>query len=182
MSRGVLSWLPNAVGFQLVWVAAVGGAARGLWWAGPAALLIFAALQLGFSRWRRADAALMLLAGVVGFAIDSLWIQLDWIEFSSPLPWTGAAPIWIVAMWVGFALTLNHSLSTLKNYPLIAVIFGLIGGPLAYWIAGSVWGAAVIEPTLWPYVGLAISWGVLTPLLLIAAERFRGPDRAMAAS
>ena len=58
------SWLPNAVCFQLVWVACVGGAAKGWWWAGPAAVAIFAAWQLPLSRWPRADMLLMLRRGV----------------------------------------------------------------------------------------------------------------------
>ena len=32
------AWLPNAIAFQLVWLAAVGGAGRGWWWSGPLAL------------------------------------------------------------------------------------------------------------------------------------------------
>ena len=73
------AWLPNVVGFQIVWIAAVGGAARGWWWAGPLALLIFASIQLPISRWRVADLKLMLIAAALGFAVESLWVQLGWI-------------------------------------------------------------------------------------------------------
>ena len=165
------AWLPNVVGFQIVWIAAVGGAARGWWWAGPLALLIFASIQLTISRWRVADLKLMLIAAALGFAVDSLWVQLGWIEFRSAQPWPSLAPIWIVAMWMGFALTLNHSLAALKSQTVIAVAFGLIGGPLAYWIAASVWHAAVIQAAWQPYAGLAIAWGLVTPLLLWLAQR-----------
>jgi len=179
LSAGKFAWLPNALGFQIVWIAAVGGAARGWWWAGPLAVSVFAAWQLGVSRWRRADASLMVIAAVLGFAVDTLWVQLDWIQFASATPWASAAPVWIVAMWVGFALTLNHSLSALKDYALIAVAFGLIGGPLAYWIAASVWHAATIADTWLPYAGLAVSWGLITPLLLrLAAGLVRQPQTA----
>lgn len=172
MSTSKWSWLPNALGFQIVWCAAVGGAAGGLWWAGPLAVAIFAGAQLSVSRWRGADIKLMLLAAVLGFAVDTLWVQLGWIEFRSALPWSTLAPVWIVAMWMGFALTLNHSLSALKPHLVMAVVFGVIGGPLAYWIAGSVWNAAVIDKSMLPYVGLAISWGLITPFLLRTAQRW----------
>jgi len=33
--------LRNYLALQLVWLAAVAGAGRGLWWAGPAALAVF---------------------------------------------------------------------------------------------------------------------------------------------
>jgi hypothetical protein len=170
MKWSQLDWLPNVLGFQIVWCAAVGGAARDWWWAGPLALGLFALWQFSVTRWRGADFKLMLVAAVIGFAVDTLWVQLGWIEFRSALPWSTAAPVWIVAMWMGFALTLNHSLSALKSRFAVAVAFGVIGGPLAYWIAASVWGAAVIEGSLLPYLGLAVSWGLITPLLLRLAE------------
>ena len=171
MNASKWAWLPNVVGFQIVWIASVAGAARGWWWAGPLALLIFASVQLFISRWREADFKLMLIAAVVGFGIDSLWVQLGWIKFASAQPWTTLAPVWIVAMWMGFALTLNHSLAALKVHTFLAVVFGLVGGPLAYWIAGSVWHAAEIQPTWLPYAGLALCWGLATPLLLWMAQR-----------
>jgi hypothetical protein len=177
-----LAWLPNALGFQAVWCAAVGGAAAGLWWAGPLALLVFAALQLTFSTVRGADLQLMAIAALLGFGVDSLWVQLGWIEFGSPQPWAAAAPVWIVAMWVGFALTLNHSLSALKRHAGVAIAFGLVGGPLAYWIAASVWQAARIDAGWMPYVALAVSWGAITPLLLHVADRLVARAQPQAAA
>ncbi len=178
MNRSALAWLPNALGFQIVWCAAVGGAARGWWWAGPLALAVFALWQLSISRWPAADMRLMLLAAVLGFALDSLWVQLGWIEFRSAQPWSAFAPVWIVAMWMGFALTLNHSLNALKSHRMIAVLFGLLGGPLAYWIAASVWHAAQIQATWLPYLGLAVSWALVTPLLLRVAQHWVQPRAA----
>jgi hypothetical protein len=157
--------LSNLIGFQLVWVSAVGGAARGWWWAGPLALLAFASWQLAVSRSPRADAQLLLICAAVGMAIDTLWVQLGWMRFEAAVPWSGLAPVWIVAMWMGFALTLNHSMATLNSRPWLGAALGAIGGPLAYWAAGSAWGAVTIaEPAA--YAGLALAWAVLTPALL----------------
>jgi hypothetical protein len=160
----------NLVGFQLVWASAVGGAARGWWWAGPLALLAFAAWQLAVSRTSRTDAQLLLVCAAVGIAIDTLWVQLGWMRFEAAVPWSGLAPIWIIAMWMGFALTLNHSMAALKPYPWLGAMLGAVGGPLAYWAAGTAWGAVTIaDPAA--YVGLAVAWAVLTPLLLRLAEQ-----------
>jgi hypothetical protein len=167
----VRSWLPNALGFQLVWLASVGGAAYGWWWAGPAALIPFAIWQIATSRWPRADLLLMCAAAGAGFAIDSVWTQSGLMQFASPSPSPAWAPVWIVAMWMGFALTLNHSLAALKTHPRIAFAFGLLGGPLAYWIADSAWNAVDIVPGATAYVALGIAWAVATPLMLYAAER-----------
>ncbi|MFA5683618.1 MAG: DUF2878 domain-containing protein [Lysobacteraceae bacterium] len=164
------TWLPNALGFQFVWCATVGGAARGLWWPGLLALAAFAGWQLRISRHRRADLQLMLVAAIGGFALDSLWVGLGWVQHRAALPWSPVAPVWIVALWIGFALTLNHSLAALKPHRLLAIAFGALGGPLAYWIAAELWQASTIDGWI-PYLALALAWGVATPLLLCLASR-----------
>lgn len=167
------TWLPNAICFQLVWLAAVGGAAQGWWWAGPAALLAFAAWQVPLSRRPGVDVGLMLGAAALGFATDTLWVQLGLMRFSTPLPWSGVAPVWIVALWMGFALTLNHSLASLKRHLALAALLGVLGGPLAYAVADRAWSAVdLAEPTWSVLLALALAWGAITPLLLRAATRF----------
>lgn len=177
------AWLPNAISFQLVWLASVGGAAHGWWWAGPLALVLFAAWQLPTSKWPRADALLMLVAGIVGIGIDTLWVQLDLMHFTTPLPWRGVAPIWIVSLWMGFALTLNHSLASLKRHLGIAGALGVLGGPLAYWGAERAWLAVELADPTWLVLGaLALAWGLVTPALLVLAERLepRAPGMTLA--
>jgi hypothetical protein len=168
-------WLPNALGFQMVWCATVAGAARGWWWAGPLAVSIFAIWQLSVSRAPRDDLVLMLVAAVIGFAVDSAWVLLGFMRFSTPAPWSELAPIWIVSLWVGFALTLNHSLAGLKQHLWLAMGLGLVGGPLAYAFAERTWRAVELGDPVWLVFGaLALAWGAATPALLFAA---RGLDR-----
>ncbi|MCG6117236.1 MAG: DUF2878 domain-containing protein [Aquimonas sp.] len=166
--------IANALCFQLVWLATVAGAANGLWWAGPLAALAFAAWQVPLSECPRADLKLMATAAVAGFLIDSALVVGGLLVFSTPVPWEGAAPIWIVALWVGFALTLNHSLSGLKRRPVLAIGLGLLGGPLAYWIAARAWNAVEFNGSvLLPLLAIGLIWAVITPLLLALAERLR---------
>ena len=56
----------NVVGFQLVWLASVGGAGAGMAWAGPVAALVFAAATLAFGGRRRDDLRLLLVALPLG--------------------------------------------------------------------------------------------------------------------
>lgn len=168
------TWLPNMIAFQVTWLAAVGGAGRGCWWCGPLALAAFAAWQLPISRLPRADGVLMLIAGGVGFVVDTLWVWLGLMEFAQPGSWPRAAPVWIVSLWMGFALTLNHSMGLLKSHPWAAVALGVIGGPLAYGVADGAWQAvALSQPTWQPLAALALAWGVLTPGLLWLATRLQ---------
>lgn len=175
-------WLPNLVGFQVVWMAAVGGAAQGWWWAGPAALAGFAGWQLSVSQSRRSDLRLAGLCAALGLLLDSLWVQLGFMRFEAAMPAPGLAPVWILAMWVGFGLTVNHSLSGLKGMPWLAALFGVLGGPLAYWAAERAWGAVDIADSPWPFAALAVSWGLVTPLLLQLGDRWLAPARAAASS
>ncbi len=172
--------IANLVSFQLVWMATVGGAAQGWWWAGPLAVLVFAAWQVPLSSAPRADLKLMAIAAGAGFVIDSALVLSGLLTFRTPLPWDFAAPVWIVALWVAFALTLNHSMDSLKRRPLLAVLLGLIGGPLAYWLAARVWNAVDLNSSVWLTLAvIGAVWGIVTPLLLALAERLKRAPQAV---
>ena len=100
-----------------------------------------------------------------------------------PVPWAAAAPVWIVALWMGFALTLNHSMAALKTRPWAAVALGVIGGPLAYLVAQNAWQAVTLSQPAWqPLAALALAWGALTPALLALGTRLQtGRPRPAAA-
>ncbi len=166
----------NVVFFQITWMACVGGAAAGMWWLGPLILLAFCAWQLSVSRHRLADVQLMLIAGVIGMVADTLLVQAGLLRFAAPVPWPQLAPIWIIALWMAFALTLNHSLAALRSRLWLAAAFGLVGGPLAYWIAIRVWaGAEFSGSPMLALLALALIWAVVTPVLLMLATRLSGP-------
>ena len=162
----------NLLGYQAIWCATVYGAANDRWYLGLALLLPFALWQIGRSRWPRADLALVLLAAVLGFAVDTAFAASGWLRYASPLPAETLAPFWILAMWMAFALTLNHSLAFLKRRLVVATALGALSGPFAYWIADRAWSAIAIgEPAVRTLLALAIAWGALTPLLLAIATR-----------
>lgn len=162
-------WI-NALFYQATWVIAIAGAAHGWWWAGPAALAVFAAWQLTVSLQRRADALLLMYAAAIGFAIDSAFAQSDLLSYAAAAPWAHLAPIWIVALWMSFALTLNHSLAYLKTHPRFAAALGGVGAPLAY-LAAAHWGALVFPTLFLPaLILLSAGWAVVTPVLCRLAE------------
>ena len=162
-------WI-NAIFYQATWLIAIIGAARGWWWAGPAALAVFAAWQLAVSTQRRADALLLACSAGIGFVIDSAFAQTHLINYSAAMPWPHFAPGWIVALWMSFALTLNHSLSYLKTHALVAATLGAIGAPLAY-LAAAHWGAITFPAASTPaLLMLAAGWAVITPALCRLAQ------------
>lgn len=157
--------LINAVLFQGVWLGCVvGGGVYGLLWPGVLALVILVASISGMPC-RRQDVLMAMLALPAGLLLDSLWIQLGVLDFHGAT----YAPSWILLMWIGVALTINHSLVMLRDRPLLGAIVVALFGPVAY-IGGHKLGAVIVPEfsSLW-MVGL--SWGLLFGLLFVIAQR-----------
>lgn len=156
----------NVVGYQLVWLASVYGAAQSMPWLGPVTVALFAAVHLSLSPSRQADLRMIAIAIVLGFLLDSLFAASGLLHYASPWPSTVLAPVWILSMWVGFALTLDHSMGFLRGNWMAAGAFGLIGGPLAYWAAERVFGAVSYGAShLVVGVALGVAWAIALPLL-----------------
>jgi len=128
MSQRADFWI-NAIVFELVWLAAVGGAGQGLWWAGALALSVFFGYQVRASAHARADAMLAALACVFGFIADSLFARSGLVAYAAAVPSAHWAPLWIVALWANLALTLNHSLAFLQQRLPLAALLGAIAAP-----------------------------------------------------
>lgn len=176
MTRGAI--VLNAVAYQLVWFATVLGAGRGLWWPGPLAVLVFAALHLGVMvrnrDVRRRDLALVAAAVACGLVIDGVLSGSGAVVFAaaSPALPPGGAPLWMLTLWAAFALTLRHSLRAVTARPVLAALLGAIGGPLAYLGAARATGAVSFpEPSGATLAMLAGGWCVALGLLALLASR-----------
>ena len=159
-------FIVNLLGFQAVWFAAVIGAANGSPWAGPVAAGVFIAAHLAWTPDRSGDKRLLAAALPMGLAADSLLVATGLLVFASPWPSAFLAPVWILAMWAGFALTLNHSMAFLRDRPWLAAGFGAIGGPLAYLGASNAFGAVSFGHSApLALLALGVIWGVALPVL-----------------
>lgn len=167
--------IANLVAFQVVWFAAVIGAANGMPWAGPVAALLFAAAHFAWMPGHAGDFRLLLLSLPLGLAADSLFAATGLLRFESPWPSESLAPAWILSMWAGFALTLNHSMAFLRGRWWLAAVFGLFGGPLAYWGAAQGFGAVEFGPSpMLALAALAVVWGIALPLMYALQPRIGG--------
>ncbi len=163
----------NYVGSQIGWLTCVIGAARGLPWAGPIFAALFLPLHLWGSPQRWRELSYILAATLLGSGVDSLKKASGLLTYASDTSPAWLAPIWIVAMWLLFSSTFNASFSWLKGRYGGAILFGVIGGPLAY-IAGERLGGVTFNFD-WPItiVSLALIWGGLIPSLVWLAERIK---------
>ncbi|HEX5693288.1 MAG TPA: DUF2878 domain-containing protein [Arenimonas sp.] len=179
--KGAWLTLGNVLGFQAVWLASVAGAGAGLAWAGPLAALVFAGAMLAWGGRARDDLRLLAVALPLGIALDSAFAASGWLVYAEAWPWTGVAPAWIASLWVGFALTLNHSMARLRQWPWAAAALGLVGGPLAYWTAAGAFDAVSFgAPVASVMVALALGWAAVLPLLFAVDDRLAARGDAIA--
>ena len=159
----------NGVAFQCCWMAFVASAAHENAWLGFIPLTLFAAWQLHASTQRRDDWLLVALAVAVGFLIDTMFAASGLLVYRAAVPSSWFAPVWILGLWAGFALTLNHSLRALQSRIGWSIAFGAVGGPAAYAAAGFGWHAVSFTSAPMALVALSIAWAIVTPLLTSSA-------------
>ena len=161
MSADNTRFLFNLVGFQAVWLSCVIGAGAGDWRPGVLTAIVFASLTLAFSHRRKHDLRTLAIALPIGFVMDSILAKSDWLRYAGAFPWDDWAPLWIMALWLAFALTLNHSLRGIYRNRLYTFLFGFLGGPLAYGIAAARFEAMTVEHRLLPSLLLiGAVWGI----------------------
>jgi hypothetical protein len=163
----------NIAAFQLGWLACVLGGAHGLPWLGVVVVGLVAALHLSWARSPGREALLLLTVGCIGALWDGLLVRLGFLQFPSGMFLPYLAPVWIIALWVGFATTLNLSLGWLQGRWYWALLFGALGGPLAYWAGMKLGGVHFPDPV----AGLAVvagGWSFLMPFVSWLALKLGG--------
>jgi len=176
--------LLNIACFQLGWFACVLGAAQSMPWIGPLVAVPVIALHLYQADNSRLEIVLMLIAAFVGSLFDQSLLSLGLIKFTSGSMHGYLLPLWMVTLWLLFATTLNVSLRWMRGRPVVAVIFGVVGGPLAY-MGGVKLGAMQFLQPPPLLIALAIGWGIFMPALLWLSTRLDGftngthPDKAI---
>lgn len=163
----------NIVAFEIGWFACVLGAAHGQPMLGIAVAALVIVLHLWLAAERARAALLIGVAVAVGAIWDTAMLHLGWIAYAAAGPWSGFAPLWILALWALFATTLDVSMQRLQARPLLAALLGLIGGPLSYLGAARLGACELVER------GAALAaqgggWALITPLLLTFARHLHG--------
>jgi Protein of unknown function (DUF2878) len=163
----------NLVIYQIVWLACILSAARGIPVLGILAALIAVVWHVSQAQRPLAEFQLILITGLIGGLWDSLLVVLGLIHYPSGalMPWM--APVWIIALWMAFATTFNLGLRWLHGHYGLAAIFGMVGGPLAWW-SGHALGALTLLNPLMTLAVLGLGWAALMPVLMRLAACFDG--------
>ncbi len=164
----------NVIAFQAAWLALVVGAANGFALVGLA--VTFGAIALHLVRSPRAgpEATLLLAATAVGLLIESAILATGLVSYAAPAPVSWLPPAWLVMLWPAFATLLNVTFRPFRDWTLMAVAFGFVLVPFAYY-AGAMLGAmSMPEPALRTLLLIGIAWAAALPLLLALARRWDG--------
>lgn len=163
----------NFVLFQLGWFGCVLSGAAGQPLLGTALAMVIISWHLWQAPKPQAEIKLIAVAILIGTVWDSFLVWQNWLSYPSGMLLPYSAPYWIVMMWALFATTLNVSLRWLKGRRVYAVVFGAIGGPLAYF-AGQRLGAVEFSDIKTAMLALLIGWALITPLLMALSQRYDG--------
>ncbi len=160
----------NMLLFQSLWLAAVIGSAKGYLWPCILLLLVLVSWQLSPKRRKDSDLRLFLVAIMMGFIVDTIWVQFGVMKFTNPMPLSQFAPIWILALWGGLALTVNHSMAWLKKHPLLPATMGIISAPLCYF-GGLRLNAVDYLMSFWTVsLCLSLAWSIALTILVKISE------------
>jgi len=162
----------NVLAFQAGWFACVLGAARGMEWLGPLAVVTVVTWHVIRASSRERELGLLAVAGLTGLAFETALAAAGAVVHQPSTFTIGGVPLWMIALWPLFATTLNVSLRWLRDRPVLAAACGLIGGALSYW-GGARLGAIDI-PNLSGLAAIAIGWAVAMPVLGAIARRLDG--------
>lgn len=164
----------NFLGFQIVWFAAVFGAADGNFWIGPIAVLVWLAVHVYWSESSKEEILIALTALGLGLLSDTILIGTGVYTPRGLVPGWLVTPPWMLALWVNFGTLVNGSLGWLRERYLLGAFLGAWGGPMAYY-SGHRLGALTFHPPLVFHLALlGAAWAVAVPLLFFLAEKFQG--------
>ncbi len=156
--------------FQSAWFACVWGGAQGQAWPG---VLATAAL-LAYLGWKTRPADVLRRAAVgagLGGILDGGLLYADMTAF--PQHAGALLPIWMLALWAGFAGVLPHMVPWLAGRRLLAIAFGAVGGPLAYYSAQAL--GAIEVAGLPGFAAVAAAWALAMAMLPL--EDFARPQK-----
>lgn len=162
----------NFILFQIAWLACVIGAAKGMPLLGVAVTFAVLAWHLHKANNAKPELLLMLAALAIGSCLDQFMLSMQVVAYQEHGWSASLVPVWIMALWLAFATTLNVSLAWMQGHYFICMLFGAAGGPLAYLGAEKI-GAVSLHGNA-TYIALSISWAGVTPLLVYLAAHLNG--------
>lgn len=175
MSRHHTDLLNYAL-YQAGWFAGVLGAGWGYPWAGFATAVALITVHVILTPQRTVELRLIALATITGFVVEIVQLASGTYRFPSGMMVAGVSPPWLLALWAQLATTFRYCLRGIVLRPARALLFGGLGGPIAF-LAGERLGAVQFTSPLLPgLVRLSLAWLLALGIFSMAARRAMPPD------
>lgn len=157
--------------YQAGWFACILGAAWGWPVAGTLIAVALTAVHLLLSRDRAGESWLIALALGLGLAVEWYQVRSGTYAFTSGVVVSWMSPPWLLMMWAQFATTFRSSLSAIMLVPRRAMVFGALGGPIAFWAGERLGAVTLAEPGWAGFVRLGLTWGAALGVCAVVARR-----------
>lgn len=155
--------------FDVAWASAVAGGAGGWPWLGAIPALAVLGLHLGLNRARLwAELRLVLAITLFGILLETGFMGAGLVTFAGGPVLGVLPPIWVWALWLGFASLPTGSLGWLRGRNGLQMLLGLVFGPIAYW-TGARMGAATM-PDAGSLFIIGLAWALAFPAIMMLAE------------
>ena len=160
--------LLNYLFYQAGWFACVLGAAAARPWVGFLVAVALVGAHLWLSSGRRRDIGRIAVAVTVGSVVEAIQIAAGTYQFTSGTVYAALPPPWLLIMWAQMATTFDFSLRPIVRRPVASIVFGALGGPLAF-LAGERLGAVTLQRPLAPgLIVLSVTWAAAMGVLAFA--------------
>jgi hypothetical protein len=172
----VIATLVNLGLYQVGWFVAILGAAGGSPGWAAAVPLGLAALHAALAKRTANELRFLVVAGLVGIAVDSLVSALGAVapRGSGLLP--GLPPLWLTALWVQLATLVRFALRWLAGRYLLAACLGAVGGPIAFLVGERMGAATFPNGPACAIALLALAWAIATPALFRVSKALGGGE------
>ena len=166
----------NIIGFYVIWWSCMLGASNDLPYLGPMVMVVLLIAHRFLFVRNIKEIYLVLIVGIVGTVVDSLmFLSGSFVYQGSYSSEISIAPLWITAMWAGFAATVNHSMVFFKDRWLLMAIAGAVFGPAAYFTGESLGAIRFdLSPVLSGLI-IGIVWAISMPMIFYI-NRYIGLD------
>ena len=156
----------NLFFFKAVWAASLAGVVFGYEWAGLVLLTFFVAWHARTAPTARADFLLAIIAMSIGLLLDTWYIRAGLIVYEGSTLSQSFAPLWILGLWVNFALTMNGCLGWLQQRRVLAGLLAAVCGPASYYGGIALGTARVTGDPVILFGAIGLAWALALPLLL----------------
>jgi hypothetical protein len=159
------------IAFDFAWFAAVWGGANGWQWLGSLPAVAIAGLHLLLNRhvaWQEAKLIAAIL--LFGILLETGLMGAGLIRYAGMAPGQILPPVWIWALWLGFATIPTGSLTWLQGRGFVQMVFGAVFGPLAYWTGAKMGAATLGESAAASLFGIGLAWFLAFPALMLLAD------------